>query len=208
MFTSVLSARSAAISMSRSRSPSPGTATSSPGKAGLPGAVLDEAAHPGTGVLGSEHAGEMQPLDLQSGAQVDLQPLVDGLLGSPQGQGGPGGVAGGKGGGGGQHVVVRDDLVNEADPERLGRVDEPAGEHDVLGPGRADQAGQPLGAAGAGDQAEQDLGLAEAGALPGDPEVGAQGELQAAAEGVAGDRGDDRLADPGHGGERVLQRPG
>ena len=35
--------------------------------------------------------------------------------------------------------VVRHHLVDQADPERLGRVDHAAAEHDVLGPGRADQ---------------------------------------------------------------------
>src|SRR5580692_8775843 len=92
MATSVLSARSAAISMSRDRlSPSPGSpgpgppAPSSPaGKASLSGAVLDEAAHAGPGVLGGEQPGELQPLDLQAGVQVGLQALVDGLLGRPQ----------------------------------------------------------------------------------------------------------------------------
>ena len=62
-----------------------------------------------------------------------------------------------------------------------------------LGP---DQAGQPLGAAGAGDDAEQDLRLAEHGVLGGEADVGAQRELAAAAERVAGDRRDDRLGDP------------
>ena len=42
---------------------------------------------------------------------------------------------------------------------------------------------------------------------PSDPEVGAQRQLKAAAERVPGDRGDHRLADPGHGGEGVLQPP-
>src|ERR1700722_19765591 len=87
MATSVLSARSAAISMSRDRpSPSPGPpAPSSPAdKASLSRAVLDEAAHAGPGVLGGEQPGELKPLDLQAGVQVVLQALVDGLLGRPQ----------------------------------------------------------------------------------------------------------------------------
>jgi hypothetical protein len=44
--------------------------------------------------------------------------------------------------------------------------------------------------------------------LGGEPDVRAQGELTAAAQCVAGDRGDDRLGDAGHGGERRLERPG
>ena len=71
----------------------------------------------------------------------------------------------------------------------------------MLGP---DQPGEPLGAAGAGDDPEQDLGLAEHGVVGGEPDVGAQRQLAAAAERVAGDRGDDRLGDPGHRGDRGL----
>ena len=62
-----------------------------------------------------------------------------------------------------------------------------AGEDEVLGPGRADEAGQALRAAAAGDDAEQDLRLAELGLLAGDPEVAGQGQLAAAAEGEAAD---------------------
>src|SRR5690606_15905010 len=67
---------------------------------------------------------------------------------------------------------------------------------------------QPLGAAGAGDDAELDLRLAQLGGFPGDPEVGAEGELATAAERVPGDGGDDRLAAAGDGGEAVLEGAG
>jgi hypothetical protein len=60
-------------------------------------------------------------------------------------------------------------------------------------------------AARARDDAEQDLRLADLRAGAEHPEVGAQGELVAAAEGVAGDRGDDRLGAAGHLDEGVLQ---
>lgn len=83
-----------------------------------------------------------------------------------------------------------------------------AGEDQVLGLGRADQPGQPLGAARTGDQTEHDLGLAQLGVVGGDPEVGAERQFAATTERVAGDRGDDRLGDPGHRGEGVLQRLG
>ena len=72
--------------------------------------------------------------------------------------------------------------------------------------GRPDQPGQPLGAAGAGDDAEQDLGLAELRVVGRDPDVGAQRELAAAAERVAGDGGDDGLGDPRDGGEADCSR--
>ena len=112
----------------------------------------------------------------------------------------------------GQRLVVhrlgRHHLVDQADRERLVGLHEPAGEDQVLGLAGPDQPGQPLGAAGAGDDAEQDLGLAQHRVVGRDPDVGAQRELAAAAERVAGDRGDDRLRDPRHGGERRLQRAG
>ena len=85
-------------------------------------------------------------------------------------------------------------------------VDEAPGEDELLGPRRTDEPGEALRAAGAGDDAEQDLRLAEPGVVAGDAQVAAQRELAAATERVAGDRGDRRLGDAGHGGERGLQR--
>ena len=84
-------------------------------------------------------------------------------------------------------------------------ADEATGEDQLLGPGGTDQPGQPLGAAGAGDDPQLDLRLAEGGVVGGDPDVGAQRQLAATAEGVAVDRGDHRLGDRGHRPERVLQ---
>ena len=91
--------------------------------------------------------------------------------------------------------------------ERLLGTDEAAGEDDVLRLGRADQPGQPLGPAGARDDPEQDLRLAELRVVGRDPDVGAERELAAAAERIAGDRGHDGLRDLRDGGERRLQRP-
>ena len=77
----------------------------------------------------------------------------------------PAGVLGGQG----QRPVVElvggDHLVDEAHRQRLRGADLAAAEDQVLGPGRADQPGQALGAAAAGDDAEQHLGLAELGLL-------------------------------------------
>jgi hypothetical protein len=56
----------------------------------------------------------------------------------------------------------------------------------------ADRAGQALGAAAAGDDPERDLRLAEARLLVGDDHVAGQRQLAAAAEGEAGDGGDQR----------------
>jgi hypothetical protein len=64
---------------------------------------------------------------------------------------------------------------------------------------------QPLAAAAARREPEQDLRLPDLRVLAEHPEVRAQRQLVAAAQRVAGDRGDDRLGDPGHLDERVLQ---
>ena len=183
----------------------PGSAA---GEGGFAGAVFQEAAHAGLLVLGAEQRGELHPLDLQAGGQVDAEAGVDGLLGGAQRERGAAGVAP-------HHVqgrlvdrVVRHHLVHQADLQRLGRADHPAAEHDVLGPGRADQAGQPLRSAGPGDDAEQDLGLADPGPLPRDAEIGGEGELEPAAQRVAGDRGDHRLGQGGDQARGFLQPPG
>jgi hypothetical protein len=64
----------------------------------------------------------------------------------------------------------------------------------VHGLGLADGARQALRAAGAGQQGEPDLGQAEARARAGQHDVAGQGQLAAAAQGQAGDGGDDGLA--------------
>ena len=105
-------------------------------------------------------------------------------------------------GGQGQRPVVElvggDDLVDEAHRQRLRGADLAAAHDEVLGLGRADQAGQALGAAAAGDDAEQHLRLAELRLLAGDPEVAGERQLAAAAEGEAGDRGDGGAGIVGH----------
>ena len=83
---------------------------------------------------------------------------------------------------------------DEAGALRLLGVHHAAGQAEVHGLGLADEAGQALGPAGAGYGADGDLRLAELGAVGGDDHVAHHGDLAAAAQGVAGDRGDRRLA--------------
>src|ERR1039457_4457462 len=101
MATSALSARSAAVTMSSERlspgsvtpapsfapapAPSPavapsGSSVSSACERGLPWPILDETPHPCPLVLRGEQAGEVQPLDLEPGVEVNFKALVDGLL--------------------------------------------------------------------------------------------------------------------------------
>ena len=168
----------------------------------MPGPFSTNESIPIAAVPRGEQGGELLALDLQAGVEVDLEAAVDGLLGRAHGVRRRLGELRGPRHRLGVHLVGGHDPVHQADGERLVGLDEPAGEDHVLRPARTDQPGQPLGAAGARDDAEQDLGLAEHRVVGGDPDVGAQRQLAAAAERVAGDRRDDRLGDPRHGGER------
>ena len=76
----------------------------------------------------------------------------------------------------------------------LGGVHHPAGEAQIHRLRFADRPRQPLGAADARDGAERDLRLAEFRGVGGDDDVAHHRQFAAAAERVAGDRGDGRLA--------------
>src|SRR5581483_8723910 len=74
--------------------------------------------------------------------------------------------------------------------DRVAREQQP---HRAL---EGDVARQPVDAAAKWDEAEPRPGQAEPGLGRGHDDVAGEGDLQAAAETVAVDRGDDRLADP------------
>ena len=77
----------------------------------------------------------------------------------------------------------------------------PAGQDQVEGPGPPGPPGQQLGAPAAGNEAEADLGQRDGRGLGGDDQVAGQGELVAAAQRVALDRGHGRQPDVPDGGE-------
>ena len=83
-------------------------------------------------------------------------------------------------------------------------ADPPAGEHELLGPGRADLPRQQLGAAAARKDPNGHLGQPEHRVLRGNDEIAVQGELEPAAQGVAEDGGDGRLRQRP---QRVEHRP-
>ena len=86
------------------------------------------------------------------------------------------------------------DLVDHAEPVRLRGGDRVAGHQHLERLARRQQARQQGRRAAAGGQAEHRLGLPEGRVLGGDDEVGALGELGAAAVGDPVDGGEDRLA--------------
>src|ERR1700735_1485512 len=99
---------------------SPGS-WSAAGEAGLPRAILQETLHSGPRVLGAEQPGEVQPLDLQAGVKVSLQAAVNRVLRRPQRDRRAAGVPSGQFKRRLIHLIVRDDLVGEADQECFGR---------------------------------------------------------------------------------------
>src|SRR5213082_353536 len=130
-------------------------------------------------VLRPEHLAERLRLDLEPLAELalvrDLLDLLDRerrLLGQLAGPG-EGGV---------EQLVVRHDLVREAEAKGLVRRDRRAGEVHLERLALSDEPRQPLGAAEAGDDPEVDLGLAERGRLRRDAEVARHRQLAAAAE--------------------------
>ena len=90
-----------------------------------------------------------------------------------------------------EHRVV--DGVDEADAQRLLRVDDAAGEDQLLGDAETAHAREPLRAAPARDDPEIDLGLAELRSARRVADVARERELAAAAERKAVDRSDRRL---------------
>ena len=71
---------------------------------------------------------------------------------------------------------------------------QPAGDHQLHRARLADEAREPLRAARAGQHAERDLGQADlAGVLLRDAQVGRHRDFEAAADGVAVERGDHEL---------------
>ena len=93
------------------------------------------------------------------------------------------------------HQFVRGhDAADEAGALGLGGIHHPAGEAQVHRLGFADRPRQPLRAADAGDGAERDLRLAEFRGVGGDDDVAHHRQFAAAAERIAADRRDRRLA--------------
>ena len=102
-----------------------------------------------------------------------------------------------------EHLVGCRHPVDQPDGERLGGADLAPREDHLLGPGRADEPGQPLGAAPTGDHPEQHFGQAQPGVLGADPEVAGQRQLQPASQRVAVDGGDGGPGQTGQGPERA-----
>ena len=94
----------------------------------------------------------------------------------------------------GHQLRRRHDAVDEPDALGLARADRRAGQNQLHRPALPDEARQPLRAGVAGKDAEVDFGLAEPGGVGREPQRARHRELAAAAERVAVDRGDDRLA--------------
>ena len=91
-----------------------------------------------------------------------------------------------------QQLGVRHDVVDEADAQRLLRVDEVAGEAHLARAAHADRLDEQDRAAPARLQADAGVGVAEQRALGGDEEVAVERDLQAAGDRRPVDRPDQR----------------
>ena len=94
----------------------------------------------------------------------------------------------------GERLAVGDDVADEADLLGLGGGHLAAGEEQLGGDRVRDLAAESHRRAAEREQAAADLGDAEDGALPRHPQVHRLQDLGAAGDGVALDRGDQRLA--------------
>ena len=90
-------------------------------------------------------------------------------------------------------VAALDDLVDEADPLRLRGADGIAADDHLQRFGYADEAGQPLRAAGPRENPELDLGKTALRVTGRDPVVAPERHLEPAAEGRPVEGGDDGL---------------
>ena len=93
-----------------------------------------------------------------------------------------------------QQLLRLEDGVHEAALERLVGLDHAPGQHELLGEAERRRAREALRAAPARDDAEVDLGLPEARGRGGEAQVAGERHLAAAAQRVAVDGGDRRLA--------------
>jgi len=96
-----------------------------------------------------------------------------------------------------------DDLVHEADPEGLVRIDAVSCQGQLHRLAEPDETGETLASASAGDDPDVDFRLAERRAARCDADVAGHGEFEAAAEAIAVDHRDDRLRQPV---DRVIDR--
>ena len=102
-------------------------------------------------------------------------------------------------------LAGRDHVVHEPGRLRLVGVHPPPREDQLLGEGRAQEAGQELGAADAREDAERRLGNPEHGRLAGHDEVGQDGQLAPSGQREALDGGDDGHRAAQHAQSRLLE---
>ena len=160
-------------------------------------------------VVRGEQPGELLALELQAAAQVDLEAAVHGGLRRPQRHRRTAHVTSRPGHG---LVVDRIRRDHERPPVRCASASSAFTwrPEKIISLARAGPTsrGRRCVPPAPGMMPKLDLRQAEFGVVGAHPEVTAQRQFQATAEGVAGDRGDRGLADLGDGGERRLQGRG
>ena len=89
--------------------------------------------------------------------------------------------------------LVFDNMIQNAQSQRFCRADPPPAQHHAQGLLCPDQSRQSLGCARMGQYSQPDLGQSHRGARQGDPEMRRQSQLQSATQGIALNRGNNRL---------------
>jgi hypothetical protein len=163
-----------------------------PGPGG--GALFEEGLCAFGFVLSSAELTEEVGFEAEGGVHGEIGSATDGFETGGDGERGLGGDGLGELPASGEEVFGRYDFIDEANAERLGGIDDLAGDEEFEGGGGADDAGEALRTSIAGEQAELDFGLAEAGLVTGDAEVTGEGELAASTKSEAIDESDDGFA--------------
>src|SRR6266545_4502628 len=144
------------------------------------------------GILGGAGEVEGPPLELEPDRERGLEGSVDCLRREPHGDRALRGDLACHALGFVEPRLSRNDPGNEPGAQGFLCCEHPAGQDHVHRDGLADRMSKALRPAGARQDSELDFGLAEARALRRDDQVTCHRELAAAAEAIAGDRGDER----------------
>jgi len=167
--------------------------------------VLNERLHPIDPILRGKQCRERLSFHLQASLQIDIHAAIDHSLGGLHCNARASSELGSPLHRSSEYFIGRYDHVYQANCERLLRIDESAGEDEILGLGHTNEARQALCAAGSGDQSEQHLGLTQPRIVCSHSEIAREGQLAAAAQCETCDRGNCRLRQTSDCGEGFLE---
>src|SRR5215831_13530845 len=161
--------------------------------------------HAGPAVLREEGADGLFSLPVEPVRELAPVGAVDGLLRRLDGEWAIGSDLGGQLGRSRSQLARGVDVIDEADAERLRRVEATGRVDQLFGHADADGARQPLGTTHVRDDPELDFGDGEDRAFGGEPDVAAERQLHARADADALDGSDHRHTDSLESREAFLE---